>query len=101
MEEKIKQCEGKYEALVHGAVTQPLMFAQLRCCCPKAAGSQGVSRPAPCCIQWFEPAALVCATPTFCKNALGWGDLLETWVRGFCGCVQVVSSEGILAAALL
>ncbi|KAH0516647.1 Proline-rich protein 5-like [Microtus ochrogaster] len=44
VEEKIKQCEGKYEALVHGAVTQPLMFAQLRFCCPKAAaGSQGVS----------------------------------------------------------
>ncbi|ERE70468.1 proline-rich protein 5 [Cricetulus griseus] len=40
VEEKIKQCEGKYKALVHGAVTQPLMFAQLRCSCPKAADSQ-------------------------------------------------------------
>lgn len=45
VEEKIKQCEGKYKALVHGAVTQPLMFAQLRCSCPKAADSQRVSHP--------------------------------------------------------
>lgn len=41
VEEKIKLCEGKYkEALVHGAVPQPLRFAGLSHICPKAADSQ-------------------------------------------------------------
>lgn len=44
VEEKIKLCEGKYEAaLVHGALTQPLVFAGLSHICPKAADSQRVS----------------------------------------------------------
>lgn len=52
VEEKIKLCEGKYQAaLIWPSVTQPLMFWQLKCFCPKSGRLQVSDSPCPFLLQ--------------------------------------------------